>query len=197
MFLKSFRNYFINLRSEKSVSNKIIYFKLKNFQNFDFIMQKSVNNNKKRMNISYSKEKTTKKTKKETKQKTLLNFNFSEKKSETFEFGDGKINKDKIDISSWNINGIRAVEKNKNLSKYIENYNPDILCLSELKIDKEAFQKENIKNTLPLDKYQCFFNFCKPPIKGYSGVAIFSKFKVFKIQQYILILIFVKNFMKV
>lgn len=50
--------------------------------------------------------------------------------------GDGKIDKQKITISSWNINGLRAVEKDKNLSNYIKEYQPDIICLNELKVEE-------------------------------------------------------------
>lgn len=50
--------------------------------------------------------------------------------------GDGKINKDKITIASWNINGLRAVEKSSNLTNYLKEYQPDILCLNELKVEE-------------------------------------------------------------
>ena len=40
-----------------------------------------------------------------------------------------------MNIFSWNINGIRAVEKKGSLGSFIENKNPDIACFQEIKID--------------------------------------------------------------
>lgn len=62
------------------------------------------------------------------------------------------------------------IEK-KELDNYIKKTNPDILCLSETKIDFEAFQKKRIV----IDGYHGYWNFCKCSA-GYSGVAIFSKY---------------------
>ena len=46
---------------------------------------------------------------------------------------------------SWNVNGIRAVIK-KGFYDFVENYNPDILCLQEIKANKEQVD-------LKLDSY--------------------------------------------
>ena len=40
---------------------------------------------------------------------------------------------------SWNVNGLRAVIK-KGFYEFVENYNPDILCLQEIKANKEQVE---------------------------------------------------------
>lgn len=76
-------------------------------------------------------------------------------------------------ISSWNINGIRAVNGRGDLKKYIEERDPDILCLNETKIDETIVDKET--GVIP-KQYHKYFNCCKNK-KGYSGVGIITKVK--------------------
>ena len=83
--------------------------------------------------------------------------------------GDGKFARDKIMISSFNVNGLRAILGKKDLIDYITKSQPDVICLNETKIDKDSFQSANIQNQFPKE-YNCYFNFCKPPRSGYSGV---------------------------
>lgn len=73
-------------------------------------------------------------------------------------------------IISWNVNGLRAVCK-KGFLNWFKKSNPDILCLQEIKAQKEQIPKAliNIRNY-----YFCFNTAIK---KGYSGVAVFSKQK--------------------
>lgn len=87
-----------------------------------------------------------------------------------WEYGSG-VTPNKLFISSWNVNGVRAVLNKKELQNYLEKVKPDILCLNETKIDFEAYQKDPIK----LAGYHGYWNFCKCSA-GYSGVAIFSKY---------------------
>ena len=69
---------------------------------------------------------------------------------------------------SWNVNGIRAVIK-KGFYDFVENYDPDILCLQEIKANKEQVD-------LKLDSYPYqYWNSAEK--KGYSGTSIFSKIK--------------------
>lgn len=69
-------------------------------------------------------------------------------------------------IYSWNVNGIRAVMKKDELLPFIEQHQPDILCLQETKAMQE-------QATIELPNYRQFwFSAVK---KGYSGTAIFSK----------------------
>ena len=69
---------------------------------------------------------------------------------------------------SWNVNGIRAVIK-KGFYEFINEYDPDIICLQETKAHKEQVD-------LQLKKYP--YQYWNSAIKkGYSSTAIFSKIK--------------------
>ena len=69
---------------------------------------------------------------------------------------------------SWNVNGLRAVIK-KGFYDFIDSYNPDILCVQEIKANQEQVE-------LDLEKYP--YQYWNSAIKkGYSGTAIFSKIK--------------------
>ena len=73
-----------------------------------------------------------------------------------------------IRLSSWNVNGIRAILKKGDFHKYLEEYKPDILCIQETKAHPEQVELE-------LPGYQQFWNAAEK--KGYSGTAIFTKFE--------------------
>ncbi len=49
--------------------------------------------------------------------------------TDSWEYGDGRTS-DKLLISSWNVNGYRAVDKKGSLKDYLVKYKPDILCLN-------------------------------------------------------------------
>ncbi len=72
-----------------------------------------------------------------------------------------------IEIISWNVNGIRAVA-NKDALKWIDERQPDILCLQEIK----ALPKQ-----IPSDLFELEYtalNVNSADKKGYSGTATFS-----------------------
>jgi exodeoxyribonuclease-3 len=70
-------------------------------------------------------------------------------------------------IISWNVNGIRAVLK-KNFMEFMNDYNPDIICLQETKASEEQVD-------LKLENYP--YKYWNSAVKkGYSGTAIFSKY---------------------
>ena len=69
-------------------------------------------------------------------------------------------------IFSWNVNGIRAVVKKGELQRFIERYDPDILCLQETKAEQG-------QAPIDLPQYQEFWHSAEK--KGYSGTAIFTK----------------------
>ena len=73
-------------------------------------------------------------------------------------------------IITWNVNGVRAIEKKGELDNIIKNYNPDILCLQETKSEIEQLHND-LKNK---EGYYSFFESSKMR-KGYSGVAIYTK----------------------
>lgn len=71
-------------------------------------------------------------------------------------------------ITTWNVNGFRAVLK-KDFLTSIESLAPDILCIQELKAKEEQLQPENI--TIP--GYEYLWNSAVRP--GYSGVGTYIK----------------------
>lgn len=71
-------------------------------------------------------------------------------------------------IVSWNVNGLRAVHKKGLFMPFVEEHKPDIICLQEIKSQKE-------QNELDLKDYEEYWNSAEK--KGYSGTAIFSKVK--------------------
>ncbi|MDR0539568.1 MAG: exodeoxyribonuclease III [Spirochaetaceae bacterium] len=76
-------------------------------------------------------------------------------------------------ILSWNVNGIRAVEK-KGFLQWIERENPDILCIQETKAAPEQLAPALItpcgSGGTPYKSY-----WASAQKKGYSGVAIYTK----------------------
>jgi len=72
-------------------------------------------------------------------------------------------------ITTWNVNGIRALTK-KGAFDWIEEHNADVLCLQEIKAKEEQIDKTPIENA----GYSHFINPAERP--GYSGVA--NLFKV-------------------
>ena len=75
-------------------------------------------------------------------------------------------------LISWNVNGLRAVWK-KGFAKFFEDMNADIFCIQETKMQEGQL---DIKFN---DYYQYFNSAVK---KGYSGTAIFTKFKPLSIR---------------
>ncbi len=69
-------------------------------------------------------------------------------------------------LYSWNVNGIRAVWNKGMFQKFIEEHDPDILCLQETKAQPD-------QSPVDLPNYIEYWNSAER--KGYSGTAIFSK----------------------
>ncbi|WP_291114315.1 exodeoxyribonuclease III [Flavobacterium sp. UBA6135] len=74
-------------------------------------------------------------------------------------------------IISYNVNGIRAAIT-KGFLEWLQQANPDIICLQEIKATEDQIPTEAI--TAAGYPYQYYFSAQK---KGYSGVAILSKIK--------------------
>jgi len=72
-------------------------------------------------------------------------------------------------LLSWNVNGIRAVER-KGFLDWLDAEQPDVLCLQETKAHPEQLSKQLIDHEL----YHSYWHSATSK-KGYSGVAIFSK----------------------
>ena len=73
----------------------------------------------------------------------------------------------KVNLISWNVNGIRAVSR-KGFLKWFDSAKPNVLCLQEIKAQVDQLPKE-LKH---IPNYHSYFN---PAIrKGYSGVATYT-----------------------
>jgi exodeoxyribonuclease-3 len=73
-------------------------------------------------------------------------------------------------LLSWNVNGIRAADK-KGLFQWFTKEKPDILCLQEIKAQKEQLPS-HLRNA---PNYHLYVNSAEK--KGYSGVATYTKQK--------------------
>ncbi|MCX7880835.1 MAG: exodeoxyribonuclease III [Ignavibacteria bacterium] len=85
-------------------------------------------------------------------------------------------------IVTWNVNGYRSivgqnpskrydkVTRENKLFNFIQRFEPEIICLQEIKADLEQIDNE-LQSPLG---YIPFYNTCKSK-KGYSGVATFTK----------------------
>lgn len=76
-------------------------------------------------------------------------------------------------LYSWNVNGIRAVINKGDFKKFIDKYQPDVLCLQETKAMRGQAEID-----LP-DYVECWNSAEKP---GYSGTALFSKIPPLNVQ---------------
>jgi len=75
-------------------------------------------------------------------------------------------------IVSWNVNGIRAIEK-RGFFDWLKKDNPDILCLNETKAEPGQLAPHFLEPTGT--SYTSYWASAKK--RGYSGVAIYTKEK--------------------
>ena len=73
-------------------------------------------------------------------------------------------------IYSWNVNGIRAVQKKGLLEPFIKKHAPDVLCIQETKAQEDQVS-DDFEALFP--EYSQYWHSAEK--KGYSGTAIFSK----------------------
>lgn len=73
-------------------------------------------------------------------------------------------------IYSWNVNGIRAVEKKGLLKLFLTEHQPDIFCIQETKANEEQVG-EQFAELYP--EYEQYWHSAEK--KGYSGTAVFTK----------------------
>jgi exodeoxyribonuclease-3 len=73
-------------------------------------------------------------------------------------------------IYSWNVNGIRAVQKKGLLEPFLAKHQPDVLCIQETKAQPDQVA-EDMADLYP-DYEQYWYSAEK---KGYSSTAIFTK----------------------
>lgn len=79
-----------------------------------------------------------------------------------------------MQITTWNVNGIRSVY-NKGFLDWFDSEEPDILCLQEIKAKPHQLPEElKMKDDLFKNRvYSVFFNPAEKP--GYSGTALYLK----------------------
>lgn len=90
--------------------------------------------------------------------------------------GEVSLKRNRLRILSWNVNGIRAVQK-KGFVDWTLNENPDILCLQETKAHPQQLSDE----LLNINGYKSFFS-SSIVKKGYSGVAVYTKSEPTKVE---------------
>ncbi|MGX7099144.1 exodeoxyribonuclease III [Globicatella sanguinis] len=73
-------------------------------------------------------------------------------------------------LASWNVNGIRSVLNKGALQSYLEESNPDIICLQETKAQEDQVDFDFSE----LGYYEYWNSAVR---KGYSGTAIFTRIK--------------------
>lgn len=73
-----------------------------------------------------------------------------------------------VRLLSWNVNGIRAVEK-KGFLAWLGEVSPDVLCLQETKAAPEQLSTSLLQPA----GYHVYWDYAER--KGYSGVSIFSR----------------------
>ena len=79
-------------------------------------------------------------------------------------------------IASWNVNGLRSLAKNGYWESFLRDVKPDIFCLQETKASPEQVP-EALREVAG---FSSFFSTCQTR-KGYSGVALYSKVRPWKV----------------
>jgi exodeoxyribonuclease-3 len=77
-----------------------------------------------------------------------------------------------VKLISWNVNGLRSILR-RNFLEYLAQEDPDILCLQETKAGPDEVEQ------LWPATYTTYWNTASR--KGYSGTAIFAKFRPLKV----------------
>jgi exodeoxyribonuclease-3 len=75
---------------------------------------------------------------------------------------------------TWNVNGIRAVERKGELAALVEAERPDFLLLQEIKGNREQFTKYLAENP----DYEQFYHSAEK--KGYAGTGLWVSKSVFE-----------------
>lgn len=73
-----------------------------------------------------------------------------------------------MELLSWNVNGIRAIQK-KGFLDWLSERDPDILCIQETKANPDQLTSE----LMDFGDYMKYFSSAEK--KGYSGVSTFTK----------------------
>lgn len=79
-------------------------------------------------------------------------------------------------LISWNINGIRAIEK-KGFREWFDKEDADIICLQEIKAHRDQLEE----SLTDIPNYEFFVT--TPEKKGYSGVGTYTKIKPISVRE--------------
>lgn len=79
-------------------------------------------------------------------------------------------------IISWNVNGIRAVQR-KGFTQWMLDEGSEIICIQETKAKRSQLKKD----LLDIGGYCSYFS--SPERKGYSGVAIYTKIEPIEVTE--------------
>lgn len=77
-------------------------------------------------------------------------------------------------IITWNVNGIRAVERKGEIQNFVSAHKPDVLMIQEIKGNAEQFSKYLTEH----EDYQQYYSSAEK--KGYAGTSIWVKHSVLK-----------------
>ncbi|MCQ2819237.1 MAG: exodeoxyribonuclease III [archaeon] len=83
--------------------------------------------------------------------------------------------KESLKIICWNVSGFRTTKESGELKTLIDKEDPDIICFNEVKADLEKIKKEKFGDSFS-ETYKTIWH-CADERKGYSGTAIFTKYK--------------------
>ena len=106
---------------------------------------------------------------------SLIEIHFELLRSELFNFIFGQKFGEVVQLISWNVNGIRAIEK-KGFKGWLIKQSPDIMCLQEIK----ALPEQIPESLLDINGYQVFWS--SAVRKGYSGVGVYTKLEPNKVE---------------
>ncbi|ELR14342.1 exodeoxyribonuclease III, putative, partial [Acanthamoeba castellanii str. Neff] len=86
-----------------------------------------------------------------------------------------------VKLISWNVFSLNAIVEKGSLQHYIKEEEPDVLCLQETKLTNSKIELFKGKTFHRPDIYQYEFHNCSTAIKGYSGVAMYSKYRPLRV----------------
>ena len=72
-------------------------------------------------------------------------------------------------IITWNVNGIRAVERKGEIQLFLKTHDPDVFMIQEIKGTKEQFSKFLTEN----EDYEQFYSSAEK--KGYAGTSLWMR----------------------
>ncbi len=83
-----------------------------------------------------------------------------------------------MNIISWNVNGIRAVERKGDLEAFLKTHNPDVFLIQETKLQEHQTNELREKYS----EYQQFYHSAEKP--GYAGTAIWLRKSQFELLEF-------------